>query len=199
MGLKVVHEGVDFVGRDDHRRVGFDDRPVMCRIERNKLLDWHFGEHGGELDVDIRRFGHGAEVGAVGNVQQTQFGQLRWIAKDVFQRLQLGNVVLGFTRHVQAQIVGGQALGAVLADRPSDGAFAPVVGGQRQMPVAVHLIDRLQVLQRCRRRGDDVTPFILPPVLIEVEALAGGRNELPQAGCLGPRVGHRVVGAFNHG
>ena len=103
-----------------------------------------------------------------------------------------------FARHVEAGIVGRQALGLVLLDRPLDRPFTPVVRGEGKVPVTVHVVDGLQVIERGAGRGDNVTALVLPPVLLEVEALAGGRDELPQAGSMGARIGHRVEGAFDH-
>ena len=167
-------------------------------VERDKFLHRHFRQLRGDFDVDVGRCADGGEIRPVGNARNIEFGKGARIAENIFQRLQLGNIIACFLRHGKAQVVGRQILCPVLVDRPRHGALAPVVGSQRQMPVTVHFVDRLQIVERCRRRGDDIAPLILPPVLVEVIAFAGGRDELPQAGRLGARKGRRIEGALDH-
>ena len=95
--------------------------------------------------------------------------------------------------------VGGLAGGLVLGHGALHGAFAPVVRGQRQVPVALHFEQLFQVVQRRVGRGDGIATLVAPPVLLQVEVLARGRHELPQAGGLGARQGGGVVGAFDEG
>ena len=198
MGLEIADEGVDLVGRDHHRRLGLDDRTIVCRVQRDKLLDRHFGKLRRQLDVDVDGLGDRREIGPVGNAADIEIGKDVGVAENVLQRLQFGNVMPCFLGHRQAQIVGRQTIRAVLVDRLADGAFAPVVRGQREMPVAVQIVDVLQVIECRRGRSNDVTAFVNPPVLFELVLPAGCRNELPQAGSMATRVGGRIVGALDH-
>lgn len=38
VGFEIVHEGVELFSRNHHRSIGFDHRPVMCRVERDEFL-----------------------------------------------------------------------------------------------------------------------------------------------------------------
>jgi hypothetical protein len=80
-----------------------------------------------------------------------------------------------------------------------DAAFAPVVGGQGQVPVAEHAVELLQVVQRCTGGGQHVAPVVTKRVLLEVEVGAGGGHELPHAGSLGAGDGLGVEGALDKG
>jgi hypothetical protein len=53
-----------------------------------------------------------------------------------------------------------------------DAAFAPVVGGQRQVPVAKHAVQLLQVVQRGAGGGQHVAAVVAEGVLLELEVLA---------------------------
>src|SRR5207253_3710740 len=44
----------------------------------------------------------------------------------------------------------------------------------------------------------DVAPAVVPPVLLQLEALAGARDELPQARGVRARIGHRIERALHH-
>ncbi len=67
------------------------------------------------------------------------------------------------------------------------------------MPVAVHLVDLGEVVERRVGRVDDVAPGVVPPVLLEVEAPAGAGNELPQPRGVRARIGKGIEGALHHG
>ena len=66
------------------------------------------------------------------------------------------------------------------------------------MPVAEHVVQRLQVVERGVGRGEDVAPAVVPEVLVEVVVPAGRGDELPQPRSVGARVRHRVVRALDH-
>ena len=66
------------------------------------------------------------------------------------------------------------------------------------MPVSVHFVDVLQIIERRAGRGDDVAALVEPPVLLQLVVLAGGGNELPHAQRARRRVGQRVEGAFDN-
>ena len=196
--FEVVAEGVQTIGGQNDRGIGTDDRTIVRGIERHKLFDRHVGQARGGLDVDGFSGVNAGEIGAVGDLRQAQFGHQDRIAKNVLQRLQFGYVVPGFIRHVQAAVVGRHVAFGVLVDRPFDRTFAPVVGGQGKVPVTVHVVNALQIIECCVGRCNDIPAVITPPVLGQVETFAGGRDELPQAGRICPRIGHRVERAFNH-
>ncbi len=101
--------------------------------------------------------------------------------------------------HVQVGVTRGQAGALVARDGAVDVALAPVVGGQRQVPVAEAPVQLLQVVQRRARGGQHVAPVVAKGVLLQVEGRAGGGHELPHAG--GARAGHRlrIEGAFDEG
>ncbi len=66
------------------------------------------------------------------------------------------------------------------------------------MPVAVHLVDIAQVVQGRRGGSHDVAPAVVPPVLRQLVALAGARDELPEPRRVRAGVGHRIEGALDH-
>ena len=124
---------------------------MMRRVQRDEFLHRHLRQFCGDLDVNIGRRADRGEIGAVGDARNAQFGQGSRIAEDVLQRLQFGNVVACFLGHGETQVIGRQILRPVPVHRPCHGPFTPVVGGQRQMPVAVHFVDRLQIIERRSR------------------------------------------------
>ena len=63
----------------------------------------------------------------------------------------------------------------------ADIAFAPVVAGERELPVAEVAVELLQVVERAVGRGHDVAPGVEPEVLLEPVVRAGRRHELPDA------------------
>ena len=118
---------------------------------------------------------------------------------NVFNGLQFGHVKPRFCRHVQLFVAGSQAGFLVFRNRASHASFAPVVGGQRQMPVAKHAVQFLQVIECGAGRGQHVAAVIPKDVLLELKVFSGGGHELPHAGRFGTGNGLRVEGAFNEG
>ena len=57
---------------------------------------------------------------------------------------------------------------------------------------------RLQVIERTAGRGDHVAAAVVPPVLLEAEARARARDELPQARGARARIRVRLEGALDH-
>ena len=104
-----------------------------------------------------------------------------WLHHNVFDRLQLGNIEPGLGRHRQIQVAGTQPFLLVARDGATDAAFAPVVGGQRQMPVAKHAVQPLQIVQCRPGAGQHVAAVILKNILFELKCSSGGRHELPHA------------------
>ena len=131
---------------------------------------------------------------------QGQFGQksLR-PGHNVFNGLQFGHVKTRFRRHGQVKVARAQTCTFVARNRATHIAFAPVVSGQRQMPVAKHAVQLLQVVQRSPGRRQHIAPVIAKSVLFEFEISACSRHELPHAGGLGAGDGLRVERAFDKG
>jgi hypothetical protein len=113
----------------------------------------------GPDDGEIRRVGH------VGERQVIPLG----IADDILDRLQLGDIVPRFGRHLEAQVVGRKAALPVGRDRAPHRAFAPVVRGEREIPVAKFGVQLLQVVERAVGGGDHIAALIQPPVLLHAE------------------------------
>ena len=120
------------------------------------------------------------------------------LAMMFFSACSLGTYCARLARHPQAGIVGRLLQLLVLLDGARHRVLAPVVGGEGEVPVAVHLVDVRQVVERGVGRGDDVAPAVVPPVLLQLVALAGAGDELPEAGSMRARVGHRVERALDH-
>jgi len=171
----------------------------MGRVQGQELIHGHFRQLGRHFYVNVRGLGYGAEVGPVGDGGQVELGEEALVAENVFQGLKLGNVIAGFRRQGQALIIRGQTPALVFGHGPGQGAFPPVVGGQGQLPVPVHIVEGLEVIQGGGGGGDDVPALIHPPVLLQVEVLPRGWDELPDAGGVAAGQGHGVVGAFHHG
>ena len=198
MALQIGDECLRLVRRQEQRAAFADrhHRAVIGRIQGQEFLQRRLGEFGGERYVHSGGLFHRGEIGLVGNrfeFQSEQFG----LRDDVLQGLQFRHVIARLAGHPEAGIIGRQTLRLIVGDGPRDGVFAPVVGGQGEMPVAVHFVDHLQVIERGAGRGDDVAALVAPPVLLQAVVLARRGNELPEA--CGPcaRVGHRVVGRFH--
>ncbi len=196
--LQVFVEGLHLVRRQHDAGIdcAADQRPAESGIERHELVHRDLGQLGREQHVDVARLVDGREVRLVRNGLQDDAVRRR-AGDQVFQRLQLGHVAARLPGHRQAHVVGGLALPAVLLDRAPDRVLAPVVGGEREMPVAVDVVDVLQIIERGTGRGDDVAAAVVPPVLLEFVALSGARDELPQARGVGARVGQRVERALD--
>ncbi|MNS47507.1 hypothetical protein D3C72_800410 [compost metagenome] len=193
-------EDFDAVGRQQQGGavVAADDGTIERRVQGLELVERHFGQLGGDFQVDVAVLLHRHEVGRVAHGGQRHRVALR-VGDDVLDGLQLGHVVAGFAGHVQGQVVRVLAGRFVLGHGALHRAFAPVVGRQRQVPVALHLKQLFQIVQRGVGRRDGIAAFVAPPVLLQVEVLAGGRHELPQARGLRARQGGGVVGAFHEG
>ena len=118
---------------------------------------------------------------------------------DVFDRLQFGHVVARFVWHAQVAVGQWQPLRLVARQRTAHAAFAPVVGGQGQVPVAEHGVQLLQVIE-CRTGGLQHVAALVPgEVLFQVEIFACSRHELPHARSLGAGHGLWVEGRLDEG
>ena len=116
----------------------------------------------------------------------------------MLHRQQLGHVVARLIRQAKIQQIGGQAPRLVGGDGARYVALPAVVGGERQFPGAEPGVQFFQIIERRVGGGQHVAAAVVPPVLVEAEVLAGGRNELPDARCLAARIGLRIEGAFYH-
>ena len=85
----------------------------------------------------------------------------------------------------------------VALDRAVHAAFAPVVGGQCEVPVAEHRVQPLQVVERGPGRSQHVAPVVAEDVLLEGKIAPGRRHELPHPRGLRRRHGLRVESAFD--
>ena len=200
MQRQVAHEAVGVVvGQENLRRAGGEDhRPVHLRVEALELVGRDAGELDRQADIDVVLDRHAQEVRVVHQLRQLQAEAFR-PRDDVLHRLQLGHVALRLGRHAQALVVGRQAGALVLRDRPLDAAFAPVVGGEREMPVAEHAVELLQVVERRAGRGEDVAAVVAEDVLLQLEVAARRGDELPHPRCARHRHRLRVVGALDEG
>ncbi len=164
--------------------------PKICFADPGQL-----GHHG---HIDVIGDVHRLEIGVVFN--QRQLGAKRLgLGHDVLHGLQLGHIQPGFGRHVQVGVAGAQPRLLVLGNGPAHAAFAPVVGGQGQVPVAKHAMEFLQVVESGAGGCEHIAAVVAKGVLLEVEIIAGGRHELPHTGGLGAGHGLRVERALDVG
>ena len=173
-------------------------RLAITGVEGHEFVQRGVRELGGGAQVQGCGHFDGDEIGPIGDVREGEIEQL-WLRDDVLQGLQLGHVVPGLIGHRQMRIFAREPGGLVLLDRPAHRAFSPIVRRQGQMPVTVHLVDGLEIVQRGIGGGDHVPPLVHPGVLGEVVASPGGGDELPQARGMGAGIGHGVVGRLHHG
>ena len=130
-----------------------------------------------------------------GQAQRKRLGR----GHDVFHCLQLGHIVTRLSRHLQAGVIGGQARQLIALDGALYVALAPVVGRQRQVPVAEHAVQAGQVIERGAGRGQHIAAVVAKDVLAQVEVAPRGRHELPHTRGTRARHGLRVEGAFDEG
>ena len=175
---------------------GQNDRAAGGRVQRLEVFNLHIGQPCGQRHVNVPRDLNLLEVGVVLNQRQLGAEGLR-TGHNVFNGLQFGHVKPRFCRHVQLFVAGSQAGFLVFRNRASHASFAPVVGGQRQMPVAKHAIEFLQVIERSAGRCQHVAAVIPKDVLLQFKIFSGGRHELPHAGRFGAGDGLRVEGTFD--
>ena len=198
--LQVLLEDFGVVpGQQDFLRGGGKDHRFFQRgVERFEIVHGHIGQLGGNLGIHVvLDFDHIKE-GVVlddGQLRAKGFG----VGDDVFHRLQLGHVELGFCRHGQIGVARAQLGFFIALNGAADTAFAPVVGGQGQVPVAKHSVQFFQVIQRRAGGGQHIAPIVAQHVLLQVKVGAGGRHELPHASSLGAGDGLRVKRAFDVG
>ena len=167
-------------------------------VEGLEVFQPDLGQASRHLHVHVPVDVHAFEIRVVVNQGQLHIEQLG-LRHDVLDRLQLGHVITCFVGHLQVGVTQGQAACLVARQGAADAAFAPVVGGQGQMPVVEHAVEFLQVVQRRPGRFEHITPLVAKQVLLEVEVLARRRHELPHARRLGAGDRLRVEGRLDEG
>src|SRR6267378_7338919 len=157
VGVEVPPERVHAVcGQHQRLRVRTRDHGAIERgVERDQFVHRHLRERRRKPNIDGARRGDRHEVGLVRDRLEARAESLR-IRDDVFQRLQLGYVAARLRGHLKAQVISRQALRPVSFDRARHAVFTVVVGGERQVPVAVQLVQRLQIVERGAGGGDHV-------------------------------------------
>jgi hypothetical protein len=192
------HRGV-VPGQQNFRCAGCQNhRAIHGRVQGFEVFQAHIGEFGGHRHVDVAFNGDTLEEGVVLDERQLGVEGLG-LGNDVFDRLQLGYVKARFVGHAQVAVGQRQTLRFVARQRTAHTAFAPVVGGQGQMPVAKHGVELLQVIE-CSTGGlQHIAAFVPEQVLFQIEILARGWHELPHACGLGARHGLRVEGRLDEG
>ena len=152
----------------------------------------------GGHNVQRRAHGNGAEIRFVLDAGQLQPEHVR-IIDQIAHGQQFGDVVARFGRHVQVFVCGGKSGGLRAADGAAHVAFAPVVGGQRERPVAEESVQVLQIIQCGIGGGRNVVPPVIHRGLFQAVVAAGGGHKLPQTrrADMGARLGH--ISAFDEG
>ena len=191
--------GGDVPGQQDVGRARGHHHGLIDRgIERAKVLLADAGQAGDERHIDVTVECDGVEEGPVANRGQLGTEGIG-PGDDVLDRLELGYVLPRLQRHVQVGVAGGQTGLLVACDGAVDVALAPVVGSQRQVPVAEAVVQLLQVIQGCAGGSEHIAPVVAEHVLLEVEGLARGGHELPHAGRAGAGDRLRVERALDEG
>ena len=90
-------------------------------------------------------------------------------------------------------------MGAGAVDGAADVAFAPVVGGQRERPVAEQAVQVFEVVERRVGGGVNVVAAVVERGLFKAVVAAGGGHELPQAGGADGGFGFGDERAFDEG
>ena len=182
---QVAHEGVGRLVRQQHlrRSGGEDHRPVHLRIELLELLEIDASQLGSQFDIDVALDRDAEEVGVVLQRRQREAIGIG-LGDDVLHGLQLGHVVTRLRGHAaQAFVDTGGVRRSLALQCALDVAFAPVVGGQGELPIAVeHHAEPFEIVERGARRGQHVATVVTEGVLFERVDASGRRHELPHAG-----------------
>ena len=195
---QIFFEQLGLAGRHQQltaRLVGVD-RAVKRRVEGFEFVQRHAGQLGGDVDVHMLAGAHRHEIRAI--VEFVQFeAKALGFGQNIAHGQQLGHVVAGFVGHADGFKRLRQALGAIALQCAADIAFAPVVGRQRQIPVAKHGVEVFQVIQRGVGGAQHIAAAVVPEGLLQAIVAAGGGHELPQAGGLGAGYRGGIEGAFH--
>ncbi|CAG9241898.1 hypothetical protein PCAR4_110083 [Paraburkholderia caribensis] len=196
--LQIALECAGVIERQEDLRLrrAENHRLLERRVQRTKFVRRHVRELGRGIDVDIVRSRHRHEVRVVRNGRQCEPVDLR-VHHDVLDGLQLRNVIARFHRHAQALVVRRQASRFVARDRALHVPLAPVIRGERQIPVAEHIVQTRQIVECSAGGREHVAALVLPHVLLEVVRATRARHELPHARRLRDRQRLRVVRGFD--
>ena len=175
-----------------------DLRAVVGGIEREEFVHRHLGEARGRAHVHVDPGRHAGEIGLVRQVAQVD-AVLRGIGDDVADRHQPRHVVARLLGQNEAREIAASPARAAQRHGARHRLLAPVVGRERELPVPLQLVERLQVVERGVGGRDHVAARVVLRRLRELVARAGARDELPQARCVRARVGHRIERALDDG
>ena len=177
---------------------GHNHRQVVAGIEKPEFVRIHFGKLGGRLHVDVTAFGDAHKVGFVFDFGELDAVLVR-IGHDFSDRFKARHVVGRLARHSQVRVVGLLPARLGAADGSAHAAFAPVVGGQGELPVPELGVEFFQIVQSRARALQHVAPLVAPEVLLQRIDVARLRHELPQARGLGVRERFGLKRAFHKG
>ena len=165
-----------------------------CRIRRRYQPKQLRIQEAQRFEVDLHRFRHQTQiermarlhvVGAQRLLRIHLYAITRGILRDQRERENDGHIIarlfrqrIHFVELPEIRVTG--ALDSVL-----HGAWARIVRGHHQIPVAEHLVQVSQMVRRRARGFLRILPVIHPPAMLEPILLAAERHELPQA----PRTG----------
>ena len=195
---EIVDELVDLVCGKQHHIVvrGHDHRQLEARIELSELLEGHAGKLGRRLGVDVARLRHGDEEGLVAHVGQLHAVPGR-VGHNALDGLELGHVVGRFIGHAQMLVIRRALSRLLAANGALHASFAPIVGGERQMPVVEHAVEIFEIVECGASAFKHVAPVVAPEILLERIVRARRRHELPEACGLGARERFGLEGAFD--
>ena len=165
---------------------GNDHGQLETGIELAELLERHSRELGGRFGVNVARLRHRDEEGLVAHVGQLH-AVLRGIGHNALDGLELGYIVGRFIGHAEMLVVGRALPRLLAANGTLHASLAPIVGGERQMPVTEHTVKIFEVVERCARALKHVAPVVAPEILLQGVVRARRRHELPEACSLGAR------------
>ena len=186
-------------GQQDARRAAGDNHRFFGRrIEGFEVGQADLRQLRRHGHIHIAVYGHSPKVGVVGDVGQVH-RKAHGVSHDVFHRLQFGHIVARFIGHRQISVGRVQPRFLIAVHGAHDRSLAPVISRQRQMPVAKHAIELLQIVQRRAGRCLHIAPVVVKSVLLEREVFARCGHELPHASGFDAGIGLRVKGALNKG
>ena len=166
--VKVLFEDADAVvwQQDMRRNRGNDERPVRSRVQSLEIVHTDTGQLCGNSCVHVTADRHLFKIRAVGHIWQRRAEHCR-TAHNILDGLELGHIFPCFCGHGQVFIARSEARSPVACNGALHVALTPVVGCQRQMPVAKHGVKPLQVIERGPGRAHHVAPLVAKGVLGE--------------------------------
>ena len=171
-------------------------RQIERRVQLLEFIDGHAGQFGGDVDIHMLAGGYGDEIGLVGEFVQAH-AELGRIIENIAYRQQLGRVISRLVGHADILVSHFLSAGLQAGDGAGNIALAPVIGGQRDIPVAELRVQVFQIIQRGAGGFGHIAATVVPPGLLQAVLAAGGRHELPQAGGADMGLGGGYEGAFH--